>query len=154
MAETALLTLTGTTQGPIPGDGAGGAIECLRFAIGVAFALDDAGLPTGRRRYTPLRITKRLDGASPRLINALITDENVEASCKFFRQVGGAREHFYTVAVTGARIIGAKELLEDTLAPASAGRPPLEELELVFDHVSWTFEPDKIQASDDGILLP
>ena len=154
MAETALLTLSGTQQGAIPGDGPAGAIECLRFELGLAAKLDAAGRPTGGRHYDPLLVTKPLDRASPRLNQALLSNESVEGLFKFFREDAGARQHFYTVAITGARIIGCREILPDTLAPSSAGSPPLEELEFVFDHVEWTFVPDNVFSEDTVILGP
>jgi type VI secretion system Hcp family effector len=138
----------------MPGDGPAGAIECIRFELGLAAKLDAAGHPTGGRRYDPLLVTKRLDGASPRLTQALLANETVQGSFKFFRQDAGARQHFYTVKITGARVIGCREVLPDTLAPSSAGRPPLEELEFVFDQVEWTFEPGGVTTQDTGILGP
>src|SRR5690349_19452840 len=94
MAETALLTLSGAMQGAVPGDGPAGEIECVRFELRLAAKLDAAGHPTSGRHYDPLLITKRLDGASPKLTQALLTGETVQGSFKFFRQDAGIRQHF------------------------------------------------------------
>jgi len=152
MAETVLLTLSGTQQGPLAGEGPDGAIECVRFELVLAAKRDAAGALAGGRRYEPLLFTKRLDRASPRLTQALLNAEIVEGTFRFFRQDGSARQHFYTVAIGGARIIGSRATVPDTLAPASAGRPPLEELELVFDDVQWTSVPGNVVTLDADIL--
>jgi type VI secretion system secreted protein Hcp len=121
-----------------------GSIECLSFVDSVRTAREKGtALATGRRAYEPLRITKRIDCASPLLAKALCTNEVIEGTFKFYRPSpngDGTTQQFFTIEVREGRVASIKRIVEDTLDPASSERPPLEEITFVYHTIVWTYE--------------
>lgn len=157
MADTIALTLTANGS-DIDGDstvtsmGRADTIEVLSFEQTIKTAYERASLrATGRRIYVPLRFTKRIDRSSPLLRQALLQNQEVAGSFRWFRNNAsgdGTTEHFFTLAFTGGRITQATLRLPDTLDPASTNLPPLEDIELVFNGVTWTYEPGGVETND------
>lgn len=120
------------------------AIECLSFEDSVRTAREKStGMATGRRTFEPVRFTKRIDKSSPLLAQALCDNEEIEATFKFYRPSplgDGTTEHFFSVELSGARVSHIHRRSPDTIDPASAELPPLEEVGLVFHDIIWTYE--------------
>ncbi len=84
-------------------------IECNSFEDSLRSPTEArTGLMTGRRQYTPVVITKRIDKSTPLLFNALTMNEPVDsAEFRFFRPSSGgsgAEEQFQTILLEDARI--------------------------------------------------
>lgn len=157
MADTISLTLTGPGSDPIEGDHSEttlereNTIEVLSLTQPQRTAFERAtGLATGRRFYEPITFTKRIDRASPKLRQALAQNQVVSGSFRWFRPnpVGGSTQHFFTIEFTNGRIVSVEARLMNTLDPALAGLPPLEEVKLVFNTITWTFEEPGIMFVD------
>jgi len=129
-----------------------GSIECISYEQEVISAREaGSGIASGRRQYTPLKVVKRVDKASPLLIKALTDNEVVEGTLKFFRPNptgDGTTEQFYTVAFKSGRINSVKQLVPDTLVPASSTAPMLEEVTFVFHTINWTFTNGGVSHED------
>ena len=128
------------------------SIECLSYEQECVTAREaGTALATGRRQYTPLKIRKRIDKASPLLMKALVKNEVIEAEFKFFRPSptgDGTTEQFYTVAIKQGRISSIKQVVSDTFTPASSNEPPLEEVSFVFHTISWLYTDGGVQHED------
>jgi type VI secretion system secreted protein Hcp len=128
------------------------SIECLSFRDSVRTAREQSsGVASGRRTYEPVRITKRIDKSSPLLAKALTMNEVVEGVFKFFRPNpagDGTTEHFFTVEIKEGRISQINRVSPDTIDPASATAPPLEDVSFVFGYIRWTYEPDGVEHVD------
>ncbi|WP_224247247.1 type VI secretion system tube protein TssD [Hyalangium gracile] len=148
MAETVHLYLKANGT-EIKGDstqvslGREGSIECVYYEQGVITAREaGSGLATGRRQYQPLLIRKRIDKSTPLLMKALCENQVIEATFKFFRpnpNGDGTTEQFYTVNFKQGRINTIKQLVPDTIVPATSKDPALEELTFVFHTIGWTY---------------
>lgn len=157
MADTIALTLTSNGDA-IDGDSSITAmertntIEVLSLEQQVSTAFDRATLQaTGRRIYVPIRFTKRIDRSTPLLMKALTLNQVVAGSFRWFRPnpAGtGSTEHFFTLEFTEGRITRCNLRLPDTLDPARASLPPLEEVELTFSHITWTFVNGGVTHTD------
>jgi type VI secretion system secreted protein Hcp len=158
MADTISLTLTGTVQGAIQGDntqstlGRENTIEVLSLTQALRGAFERAtGRATGHRYYEPITFVKRIDRSSPKLRKALTTNEVVSGTFKWFRpnpDGSGTTEQFFTITFSDGRVVGAEAQLRDTLDPATANLPPLEEIKLVFNTISWEFTNGGIVHQD------
>src|SRR4051812_32017750 len=97
-------------------------IECYGFSFGVSNPIDLAtGAASGRRQYSSINITKRIDKASPLLLKALVTNQVVKGTFKFFRPTvkgDAATEHFYTVEFDHGRV--------ESVQQSGAGDVPME----------------------------
>jgi len=126
-----------------------GSMELTSFSWGVSTPIDpSSGAPTGRRVYQALSITKRVDKASPLLLNGLVTNMIAEGSIKFFRPTkkgDASSENFYTIEFGQGRI----ESISATIG--GNGEVPHEHLTLVFTKITVTYDTDGakgISASD------
>jgi type VI secretion system secreted protein Hcp len=129
-----------------------GSIECVYYEQGVVTARErGSGLATGRRQYEPLLIRKRIDKASPLLAKALVENQVIEAKFKFFRPNptgDGTTAQFYTVEIKQGRIASQKQIVPDTIVPATSTEPPLEEVSFVFHTISWTYTNGGVTHED------
>lgn len=150
MAQSVALFLKSNNQS-VPGEstisslGREDSIECLSFEDSVRTAREKStGMATGRRTFEPVKFTKRIDKSSPLLARALCDNEEVHATFKFYRpspKGDGTTEHFFSIELCGARVSHIHRHSPDTIDPASADLPPLEEVGLVFHDITWTYEP-------------
>src|SRR6185503_16877040 len=108
-----------------------GSIECVYYEQGVITARESgSGLATGRRQYQPLLIRKRIDKSTPLLMKSLCENQVIEATFKFFRpnpNGDGTTEQFYTTTFKQGRINTIKQVVPDTIVPATSKDPALEE---------------------------
>lgn len=158
MAESISLTLT-ANEVDIEGDstvtslGRADTIEVLSLEQQLSGAFDRATLqPTGRRIYAPIRFTKRIDRSSPLLRKALTLNEPVAGAFRWYRPSpagDGTTQHFFTVEFTGGRITLCKLRLPDVLDPATAALSPMEDVELTFNEITWTYVDGNVAHTDN-----
>jgi len=128
------------------------SIECLYYEQKVITAREaGSGMATGRRQYEPLLIRKRIDKSSPLLVKALVENQKIDAAFKFFRpnpKGDGTTQQFYTVEIKDGRVASMKQMVPDTIVPASSTEPPLEEITFVFHTIKWTFTDGGVSHED------
>ena len=128
------------------------SIECISYEQGVVTAREaTTGMVTGRRQYGPLSIRKRLDKASPLIMKALVENQKIDGTFKFFRPNpagDGTTEQFFTVEIKNGHVSAIKQLLPNTIAAATSGEPPQEEVSFVFKDITWTYTQGGITHSD------
>jgi type VI secretion system secreted protein Hcp len=128
------------------------SIECVGYEQGVTSAREAAtGMVTGRRQYGPLEVVKRIDKASPLLMKALVNNEKIDATFKFFRpnpNGDGTTEQFYSVVLKEGHIASVKEYVSPTLDAVTGALPPLEKVAFVFKTISWTYTNGGITHED------
>ena len=127
-------------------------IECLSYEQAGATPFEPStGQASGRRQYTPLKITKRIDKASPLLWQAMTQNQKVEGVFKFYRPNptgDGTTEQFFSVQIGKGFIASIRQFVEDTLAPTESYEPPMEELTLIFHEIQWTYTNGGVQHED------
>jgi type VI secretion system secreted protein Hcp len=116
-------------------------------------AVREAGssMATGRRQFDPILIHKRIDKASPLLHKALVENQRIDGIFKFYRPNptgDGTTEQFYTIELEDGRIDSIKQILPDVMIPISTGHPPMEEVRIVFNRITWTFVPTGASHAD------
>ena len=153
-ALNAYMTAHGDTQGDITGSvtqaGREGSMEVVEYSHSVSQSIDNAsGLPTGKRQHRPIRIIKDVDKASPALMNALNSNENLsEVRIDFWRPGNsGAGQQFYRVELLNAKIINISQLSgsEDELLQ----KPAQETITFSYQKIIWTWQDGGNTAEDD-----
>jgi type VI secretion system secreted protein Hcp len=119
-------------------------IEVLQYEHAVKSAREAAtGMVTGRRQHEPIFVLKRIDKSSPVLFKALCKNERIDGKFEFCRPDpagGGTTQMFFTVEITNGNIASIKQILPDTLNPASGNsNAPLEEVTFVFQDIEMTY---------------
>ena len=128
------------------------SIECVYYEQAVRTAREaGSGQATGRRQYEPLLIRKRIDKATPLIAKALCNNQEISAVFKFFRPNpagDGTTEQFYTVEIRQGRVSSQKQVVPDSIVPATSTEPPLEEVTFVFHTINWTYTDGGVQHED------
>jgi len=128
------MKITGQKTGVFKGDsmqkGHADQIVLSSYLFQVSSPRDPAtGLPTGRRVYQPLTVTKQLNQSSPQILNALVTNENLKTVVINFYETTrmGTEVNYYRVTLTNANISAAKQFTN--------GSTVSEEVSFVFQKV-------------------
>ena len=158
------LTLKGQKQGSINGGvtqkGREGTIAVQYLQSKIVSPRDAAtGLPTGKRQHEPLVFRKAVDKSTPKLLSAMVSNENLtNATFKLYR-VGttGIEQEYFNIVLTNASLASTNLYHPDTMdssAPAatsngSGGGAELEEYTLTYQKIVWTYVDGGITAEDD-----
>lgn len=155
MAESVHLTLFANEE-QVEGDstqttlGRENTIECLAFEQHGAVPMSPSGA-TGRRRYQPLRIVKRIDRSTPLLLKHFAENSQMRGTFRFYRPnpdgSGDTQQHF-TVEIREAAVGSVRQMVLDTSDAELSVRPELEEVTFVFDTVVFTWEAGGIMHED------
>jgi type VI secretion system secreted protein Hcp len=129
------------------------SIECLYFEHTVQSARDaGSGMPSGKRQYLPIIIRKRVDKSSPLLYKALVENQALSGTFKFYRPNptgDGTTEQFYTINFKNGRLTSLKQFVAETYQPTTANFPPLEEVGIIFNAISWTYTNGGVTFEDN-----
>ena len=93
------------------GDRDGEWTDVLEFNNSVTVPADrSSGLATGRRQHSPIVFTKRIDKASPVLLNAMAQNEVIELTIEFESTApDGSPQTYYKIETTEGRITGIRK---------------------------------------------
>ena len=111
------------------------------------------GLPTGKRIHMPMKVTKEIDKSSPKLYQALTSGEQFKAvSLEFYRiSAKGTEEKYYTVKLSNAILTNMKSWTPNCLMPENKQMGHMEDASFTYEKITWTFEPDGIEAEDNWL---
>lgn len=128
-------------------------IECYTFDYGVHAGSEAfSGRASGHRNYEPIRIIKRVDKSTPLLWKALCNNEAIEGTFRFYRPSpsgDGTTQHFYTVEIKEARVVGI-DLSSPYASPqAGANEPPVETVSFNFNNIVQTYEDGGVGHEDN-----
>lgn len=126
-----------------------GTIECLSYDSGATCPREASGKLTGRRTYTPVTITKRIDCASVLLMKALTRNEVCECEFRFYTTLpSGEQAHMYQVTLTNAYISSIRQYVPPEGAEGPGLAEPVEEVSWVFGDIKWTYMDGGIEHQD------
>lgn len=148
-ALDAFATIEGETQGVIIGDvdiaPYENTIRIKGFGSSVSADFDmGTGLPTGADQHRPIRILKNIDPASPKLLQAMDTNETLVLVTIQFTRPGpvGSEEQFYTVQLVNAHVV--------SILPSHSSQTDDLAVEMN-ETVSLTYEVMVVTWEDGGI---
>jgi type VI secretion system secreted protein Hcp len=156
MASPTYLKLKGKRQGDIKGDvavaGQKDKIQIIAVSHDIVSPRDIAsGLATGKRMHKPFIITKLLDSATPKLYNALVSNEDInEFEMQFFgKKPDGTETHLFTVNLSNATVVSIHFEKPNVLNAQNATLTEFEVVAFTYQSIEWKFEKGGIMASDD-----
>lgn len=124
--------------------------DVVTYEMGAEVNLDRiSGQATGRRQHKPLTVVKPLDKASPMLFQALVQNQEIEATLEFWRDKrgSGGREKYYTYKITKGRVVALSQFAADDEDPKS-NKGAQEKVSFVFDKIIVTWVDGGIEAED------
>jgi type VI secretion system secreted protein Hcp len=156
MALTGYLYLKGKNQGKIEGD----CVQKGREEAILVYAHDHeieipkdthTGLPTGQRIHKPFTIAKKYDCATPKVLQACTSGEQMELSrLELFRiNEKGKEEHFYTMLLGQAIIVKVRYSTPLTFLESSKPYHNMEYISFTYSSIIHIYEPKGIEAEDN-----
>jgi type VI secretion system secreted protein Hcp len=146
------VTMVGAKQGQFKGETTQKGEEGKLIGLGFGFELNSprdasTGFPTGRRQFKPVTFVKEWGAATPQILNALSTNENLTSVLFEFvkSEADGKSSVFQTVKLTDASV-------SDVTQSTSAIGSPLHEYEtisLTFRKIEITNNIGKTTYQDD-----
>ena len=153
MANEFYILMEGTKQGKFKGEANKEKWKDKSVGIGFSFEVKSptdvaSGLPTGKRQYLPIKITKQWGASSPQIFQALVSREILKTVLFEFVKSNskGAEEVFQMIKITNATIVNHHQYI-------NANTDSKQSLEL--EDVSFVFQKIEIRnrigtmATDD-----
>jgi type VI secretion system secreted protein Hcp len=110
----------------------------------------------GGRTHSTFVITKEVDVSTPKLYQAMITNDTLDVTFNFFAPNkmgtaggGGAEMLYYTVKLTKARIVDIKFKQPLTKDADSARLMEMEEVAFNYQDITWTFNGNGGSSATD-----
>jgi type VI secretion system secreted protein Hcp len=149
------MTINGQNQGQIQGSSTNKGKEeaILVFALQHEVEIPSdtrTGLPSGQRGHKPLSVTKLIDQASPLLYQALLTEERLDVTLKFYRDNEmGEEEQYYTIRLENAIIVNIRADVPDIRDPENDIYGHQEHISFTYAKIVWNYEANGIETEDD-----
>jgi type VI secretion system secreted protein Hcp len=135
---------SGVFKGDSPQKGHEDEILVSSYQFEVISPRDPAsGLPTGKRQYQPLHVTKALNQSSPQVLNAVANNENLSKVVIDFWATSrsGKESIYYRVTLTNANISSVKQY--------SAGQTVNEDIAFTFQKITQESLTGNTTFTDD-----
>lgn len=128
-----------------------GSIEVVAFDHCLYIPTDNnTGKLTGTRTHKPVIFRKEVDSSTPYLYKAVTTGQTLKsAEFKWYRinDAGQEVEYFNTKLET-VKLVRVSPLMYDIKDPSKEKHNHLEEIELRYEKITWTFKDGNIIHSD------
>jgi type VI secretion system secreted protein Hcp len=156
MALTGYLYAEGSSSGIIKGDcnqaGREGAILVYAFEHKIEIPKDThTGLPTGQRVHHPFTIVKRVDNATPLIMQACTSGEQLKKWELHLYRINekGQEEHYYTIKLTEAIIVEVKLETPPTFLPENKPYHNMERVSFTYAGIDHEHKIDSVLGSDN-----
>ncbi len=156
MAISVYMQMESTTDGTIAGgcdiSGREGWMECVEISHHVYIPSDQTtGSIRGNRIHEPYRIVKMTDKATPYIYKHLCFGADLSKVTLHFYNINaqGREVEYFTVTLENAKIVSVKPVMYNTRRAEAAVLPHLEEVQFVYEQISWTETQDNIEHMDN-----
>ncbi|NWL18284.1 Hcp family type VI secretion system effector [Pseudomonas umsongensis] len=138
-------------KGPVTIKDREGTIEILALDHSLYIPTDSStGKVTGTRIHAPLQFTKEVDASSPYLYKAVTTGQTLaSAEFKWYRinDAGDEAEYFIT-KLENVKVVKVAPKMHDSKDATKEKHNHLEQVELRYEKVTWTYLDGTIVHSD------
>lgn len=134
-----------------------GSVEVIAQEHSLYIPTDaSTGKLTGARVHLPFAFTKEIDASSPYLYKAVSSGQTLKsAEFKWYRidEAGQEVEYFNTL-LEGVKVVKIAPKMHDVKDPTKEKHNHLEEIELRYEKVTWTYKDGNIIHSDSWSERP
>jgi type VI secretion system Hcp family effector len=113
-----------------------------------------SGLPTGKKKYMPITLTRYSDAASVNIFEAVSTNEDLKlVTIQLIRRSPEGKTQVYETIKLQNATVSSYVQYEGTGAPIRYGTntTPVEEIQFTFQKISWQMVDSKTTATDDWL---
>jgi len=138
-------------KGSVDVAGREGSVEVIAFDHQVRIPTDpDTGKLTGTRKHEGVKMVKAYDASSPYLYKAVCegqTFKEVEIKWYHIDDTGTEKEYFKH-KLEGVKVCSVKPIMHNVKDPSKERYEHLEEVEMRYQKITWTYVDGNLQASD------
>ncbi len=141
-------------KGSVDIEGREGSVEIVEFEHQVRIPTDaNTGKLTGNRVHEPMTIVKQVDSSSPYLYKAVTNGQTLKSvELKWFQiDPSGKEVEYFNHKLEKVKIISVKPLMHNIKEASKEKYNHLEEIELRYEKVTWTYKDGNIIHSDSWI---
>lgn len=111
---------------------------------------NNTGKLTGARIHAPFTFSKEIDASSPYLYKAVSTGQTLQsAEFKWYRiDDAGQEVEYFNTLLEGVKVVKVAPKMHDIKDPAREKHNHLEEIELRYEKITWTFKDGNLIHSD------
>ncbi|EJN29053.1 type VI secretion system effector, Hcp1 family [Pseudomonas sp. GM78] len=138
-------------KGSVDVKGREGSIEVLALNHSVSIPTDDnTGKLTGTRIHDPFVFTKEVDAATVYLFKAVTQGQTLmSAEFKWYRiNEAGQEVVNYTALLENVKVVNVESKMHDIKDPSKEKHNHLEEVELRYEKITWSFMDGNLSHSD------
>jgi len=138
-------------EGSVDVAGRENSVEVLAFDHEVRIPTDtDTGKLTGTRKHESIRIVKAFDASSPYLYKAVCEGQSLkEIEIKWYRiDDTGTETEYFNHKLEGVKICSVKPQMHNVKDPAKERYVHLEEVQIRYQKITWTYIDGNLTFSD------
>ncbi|MGA2506758.1 MAG: Hcp family type VI secretion system effector [Chitinispirillaceae bacterium] len=127
------------------------SIEIHEFEHEVRIPTDpDTGKLTGTRKHEAIRLVKAFDSSSPYLYKAVCEGQTLnKVEIKWYRiDDTGTETEYFNHKLEGVKICSVKPIMYNVKDPSKERYVHLEEVQMRYQKITWTYCDGNLQASD------
>lgn len=138
-------------KGSVDVAGREGSVEVIAFEHEVRIPTDpDTGKLTGTRKHEAIKIVKAFDSSSPYLYKAVCEGQTFsEVEIKWYRiDDSGTETEYFNHKLEGVKVCSVKPIMYNVKDPSKERYEHLEEVQMRYQKITWTYVDGNLQASD------
>jgi type VI secretion system secreted protein Hcp len=127
------------------------SVEIFEFEHEVRIPTDpDTGKLTGTRKHEAIRILKAIDASSPYLYKAACEGQTFNEVIIRWYQIddAGAEAEYFTHQLEGVKVCSVRPIMHNVKDSSKERFQHLEEVQLRYQKITWTYANGNLQASD------
>lgn len=111
---------------------------------------NNTGKLTGTRIHTPFLFTKEIDSSSPYLYKAVTTGQTLKsAEFKWYKiNDAGQEVEYFNTKLENVKVVKVNPVMHDIKNPVYEKHNHLEQVELRYEKITWTYKDGNIIHSD------
>lgn len=138
-------------KGSVTVSGREGSVEVVAFEHGVAIPTDsNTGKLTGTRVHRPIVFTKETDASTPYLYKAVTSGQTLKSvELKWYRiDDAGKEKEYFNTRLENVKVVGVTPKMLDIKNPAYEKHNHLEDVELRYEKITWSYKDGNIIHAD------
>jgi type VI secretion system secreted protein Hcp len=109
------------------------------------------GRANGIRRHHPLKVVAEIDKATPGLMKACCTGQNLQSVALEFYRIDPAtrsEQKYFVVTMRNARVVKAGPFFPLTFLEQNQNYRHMAQYEFIAEHIEWKWLPDSVVEQD------
>ncbi|EHP40168.1 hypothetical protein OR16_27212 [Cupriavidus basilensis OR16] len=138
-------------KGSVTVSGREGSVEVVAFDHAVSIPTDsNTGKLTGTRVHKPVVFTKETDASTPYLYKAVTSGQTLKSvEIKWYKiDDAGKEKEYFNTKLENVKVVGVTPKMLDIKNPAFEKHNHLEDIELRYEKITWSYKDGNIIHAD------